>query len=107
MKKRSVLGLLALIAVGVIIGGSALYRMKFRGAGPNGPTPDEMVDRLLEFDRNRDGQLSADEVPERMQGLFTRGDANQDAVLTKDELRQLAILQNEAAQRAEPNRRRE
>lgn len=103
MKKRYVISLLALIiAVGII---SFIAFRVFRRPGPSGPTPDEMVKELLAFDRNRDGQLSQDEVPERMQGLFARGDAIQDGVLSKDELRKLAAAQYEAAQRAEHERR--
>ncbi|MFN0108469.1 MAG: EF-hand domain-containing protein [Blastocatellia bacterium] len=71
------------------------------GPGPGGPNPDEMVKQLLEFDKNGDGQLGKDEVPERMHGLFERGDANKDNVLSKDELRKLAEAQSGGAQRAE------
>ena len=42
-----------------------------------------------------------------MQGLFERGDANKDGVLSQDELRTLAIADNEAAQRSEREKRRE
>lgn len=72
-----------------------------RGEGPGGPNPDEMVKQLLEFDKNGDGQLSKEEVPERMHGMFERGDANKDNVLSKDELRKLAEAQSGGAQRAE------
>jgi Ca2+-binding EF-hand superfamily protein len=67
--------------------------------GPTGPSPDEIVKDLLEFDKNGDGQLSKAELPERMQGLFARGDANQDGVLSKDELRKLAEAQASAQPR--------
>lgn len=72
-----------------------------RGEGPGGPNPEEMVNRLLEFDKNSDGKLSKDEVPERMSGLFERGDANKDGVLTKDELRKLAEAQSGGGPRRE------
>ena len=48
--------------------------------------PDDMVARLMSFDANKDGKLTKDEVPERMQGIFERADANKDGVLTKEEL---------------------
>jgi Ca2+-binding EF-hand superfamily protein len=79
-------------------------RPNFPGRGPGGPggdrddhggpgarpNPDEMVNQMLQFDKNGDGQLSKSEVPERMQGLFERGDTNRDGILSKDELRKLA-----------------
>lgn len=67
--------------------------------GPSGPNPDEMVKQLLEFDKNGDGQLSKSELPERMQGLFARGDANKDGFLSKDELRKIAEVQSSAQPR--------
>ena len=70
-----------------------------RGGGPSGPSPDEMVKQLLEFDKNGDGQLAKSELPERMHGLFARGDANKDDVLSKDELRKLAEAQSANAPR--------
>ena len=95
IKKRYVVGILVVvIAVGI-----GLFRM-FRKPGPIGPTPDEIVNELLAFDKNSDGQLSKDEVSERMQGLFTRGDANQDGISSQDELRKLAQAQFDATQRA-------
>lgn len=44
----------------------------------------------MEFDKNADGVLTKDELPERMQGLFARADANQDSKLTREELTKLA-----------------
>jgi Ca2+-binding EF-hand superfamily protein len=72
-----------------------------REEGPSGPSPDEVVKQLLEFDKNGDGQLSKAELPERMQGLFARGDANKDGVLSKDELRKIAEAQSANAPRGE------
>jgi Ca2+-binding EF-hand superfamily protein len=56
------------------------------------------VNSLLAFDANKDGKLAKSEVPERMQGIFVRGDANHDGFLTKDELTKLAATQNTAAE---------
>lgn len=103
MKKRIIGCLLALIIIAAVAG----YFWREKRGGPTGPTPDEMVKLLLEFDQNADGKLTTDEVPERMQGLFERGDANKDGVLSQDELRTLAIADNEAAQRSEREKRRE
>lgn len=103
IKKRYFLSLLTLVILGCV----AVYFLRFRERGPSGPTPAEIVKELLEFDKNGDGKLSADEVPERMQGLFARGDANQDSVLSQDELRKLAEAQSEAARRNQHNDQRE
>ncbi|MBP6824252.1 MAG: hypothetical protein KA368_22075 [Acidobacteria bacterium] len=104
MKKRYVLSILAVVLIAGCIAGFIWGRRK---EGPSGPTPDEMVKELLEFDRNSDGQLSPDEVPERMQGLFARGDANKDGVLSQDELLKLAQAQSDAARRNEHSDRHE
>ena len=42
------------------------------------------------FDANQNGQLEKSEVPERLQGLFERGDTNKDGILTKAEIIALA-----------------
>lgn len=63
------------------------------GAEASGPTPRELQDTLMAFDKNKDGKLSKDELPERMQGMFDRGDANKDGFLTPDEIAKLASAQ--------------
>jgi Ca2+-binding EF-hand superfamily protein len=62
-----------------------------RGADPT----DEAVKSYLAFDKNGDGKLTRDEVPERMQGIFERGDTNHDGILTADELRAMARTQQQ------------
>ena len=42
------------------------------------------------LDADRDGKLTKEELPERMQGLFDRADANHDGVLSADEIRKSA-----------------
>ncbi|HVW11673.1 MAG TPA: hypothetical protein VHC90_23985 [Bryobacteraceae bacterium] len=54
------------------------------------PTADELTDTLMAFDANHDGKLEKSEVPERMQGMFDRGDTNHDGILTRDEISKLA-----------------
>ena len=49
-----------------------------------------MVKTLMAFDKNGDGKLTRDEVPERMQGLFDRADIDKDGVLTADEIGNVA-----------------
>lgn len=60
---------------------------------PTANKPDETVQRLMLLDRNGDGVISKDEVPERMQGLFARIDANNDGKITPDEIRSSAKTQ--------------
>ena len=60
------------------------------GGGPRGNDGAAMADQLMQFDKNSDGVLTKDEVPERMQGLFARADANKDGKLTREELTQRA-----------------
>jgi len=61
---------------------------------PNANKPDETVQRLMALDRNGDGTLTKDEIPERMQGLFSRIDTNKDGKLTPDEIRASATTQS-------------
>lgn len=53
------------------------------GAQPPGG---DLVTTLFAFDANKDGKLSKDEVPERMQGIFARADADKDGFITREEL---------------------
>ena len=57
------------------------------------PSPDDLAKQLMAFDKNHDGVLTPDELPERLQSLFTRADANHDGKLTPTELRTLAAKQ--------------
>jgi hypothetical protein len=51
----------------------------------------DVVDRILSFDKNKDGKISKDELPERMQYLIEKGDTNKDGVLDKEEIKTLAV----------------
>ena len=52
---------------------------------------DDLVSRMMQFDRNKDGELTKDEVTDsRLKRLFDRADADHDGVVTKKELTALA-----------------
>src|SRR4051794_12877928 len=53
-------------------------------------TADQIVERILSFDKNSDGKVTADELPERMQHLLALGDVNKDGALDREEIRKLA-----------------
>jgi len=53
--------------------------------------PDDILARMLSFDTNHDGRIAPSELPERMQPLVTRGDANLDGVLETTEIRTLSL----------------
>jgi len=73
---------------------SGMGKGKGKGKGGQGPAPstnpDEAVQTLMQFDKNADGKLSKDEVPERMQGIFENSDANKDGLLSPDEIKAAA-----------------
>lgn len=84
-----VVGLIcAALVIWVLAPNSARLR---RRAAPD--LSDDQVKFLMGFDRNGDGRLERNEVPERMQGLFDRGDTNKDGFLTPQEIRRLAESQ--------------
>ena len=70
----------------------------FEGRGPGGPggfggaapNAEEVVGRWLSLDKNKDSQLTKDELGERMQSLLARADTDKDGVATKAELTKLA-----------------
>src|SRR5262245_29864192 len=66
-----------------------------RGSLPVFPPPgrlgvDDIVERIMAFDKNKDGKVTKDELPERMQDLIAKGDTNKDGALDKDEIKKLA-----------------
>ena len=59
------------------------------GGGPGG-NPQEMVNRLMEGDKDNDGYLAESELPERMRAMIERADANGDKKLSREELTTVA-----------------
>lgn len=74
--------------------GGGRGRGEGEGGGDEPPAPapsaDELTATLMAFDKNHNGQLEKSEVPDRMQGMFDRGDTNHDGILTRDEIAKLA-----------------
>jgi hypothetical protein len=49
----------------------------------------DLVDWIMSFDKNKDGKITKDELPERMQFLIEKGDTNKDGALDRDEIKKL------------------
>jgi hypothetical protein len=60
------------------------------GATSTGASANEVVARLLSFDRNHDGRVEKDEVAERMYTVVARGDVDGDGALDGSEIHALA-----------------
>lgn len=60
-----------------------------RGERGRPVSSDQFLDRVMSFDENKDGKLSRKEIPERMQRMLDRGDANEDGSLDRDELKKM------------------
>ncbi|MFV2069652.1 MAG: EF-hand domain-containing protein [Pirellulales bacterium] len=58
--------------------------------GAGGPGGGNFMDRILGLDSNGDGKITKEEMPERMQVMFSRMDANGDGALDKAELQAMA-----------------
>ncbi len=52
--------------------------------------PGAMLERMLGMDTDKDGKLSAEELPERMKPMLERSDANKDGFLDRAELEAMA-----------------
>ena len=74
------------------------------GAGPNSSAAQAFVERLRTLDRDGNGTVSKDELPERMQNLLARHDTNKDGALDKAELEQIAAGANRNPGRARNGR---
>jgi EF hand len=51
---------------------------------------DDILARVMAFDKNKDGKITKDELPERMHHRVDLGDTNKDGALDKEEIMKLA-----------------
>jgi Ca2+-binding EF-hand superfamily protein len=60
------------------------------GGPAQGPSPDELFEEWMAFDRNRDGKLEARELPERLRGLLKRAEHDRDGKVAAADVHRLA-----------------
>jgi hypothetical protein len=86
----------ALLAALLLAGAAVAQPLRqTKGSGPGfarqAPiSVDDIVARIMSFDKNKDGKITRDELPERMHHLIAQGDTNKDGALDKDEIKKLA-----------------
>lgn len=61
-----------------------------RGEGNRGSRGGDFVERMMGNDKNKDGKLTKEELPERMQSMFDRIDTNKDKEIDKAELTKMS-----------------
>jgi hypothetical protein len=89
---RSIERLLVPALAALTLAGAAVAQPPAPKRGPADRAPlsvDDVVARLMAFDKNKDGKLTKDELPERMHHLIALGDTNKDGALDKDEIKKL------------------
>jgi collagen type III alpha len=78
----------------------------FGGRGQGGPPPrggaGAFMERMQGMDKNEDGKITKDELPERMQNMFSRLDTDGDGSLDKKELESMATRMRGRGQPAGP-----
>jgi hypothetical protein len=50
---------------------------------------DDLVERIMAFDKDKKGKVTKDDLPERMHHLIALGDTNKDGALDRDEVKKL------------------
>jgi len=70
-----------------------------RPGGPGGGAAASFVDRIMGFDKDGDDAISKDELPEPMQRMMERMDADKDGKITKEELQKMIELRMEGGGR--------
>ena len=96
MRRLERLLMSALIAALLLAGAGVAQPPEPKPEPPGGlvrPAPisvADIVERIMRFDKNKDGKVTRDELPERMHHLIARGDTNKDGALDRDEIKKLA-----------------
>jgi hypothetical protein len=62
--------------------------------GPRGVAVEDLVERVMSYDKDGDGKVTRDELPARMHNLIDQGDRNGDGALDRDEAERLAARNN-------------
>jgi hypothetical protein len=92
--------LTGIMLIGGLLSAASLATAQRPGGGPEAnltksADADDLVARMMEFDKDKDGKLSKAEVTdERLHRLFDRSDANKDGIVTKEELFTLAAKEH-------------
>jgi hypothetical protein len=88
--------LMSALMAALVIGGAGEAQPPDPKQGPprglDRPAPirvDDIVERIMAFDKDKDGKVTKDELPERMHHLIALGDTNKDGALDKDEVKKL------------------
>jgi Ca2+-binding EF-hand superfamily protein len=72
------------------------------GGGPGGARgadPKALVESVMKLDKNADGKISSQELPERMARMMTEGDTNKDGFLERSEVEALSKKQGTQSNR--------
>ena len=83
-------GLVLLMIVLAGAAGSAQSQLSFPLSGPIAANTDQIVARVMSFDRDGDGKVVEEELIERMKALVARGDVDGDHALDRGEIANLA-----------------
>jgi hypothetical protein len=100
---RTLTGMIAVS--GFMIVGSLAVAQRPDGppGGPRAGGRGDLVDRMLEFDKDQDGKLTNDEITDpRLHRLFDQADADKDGIVTRQELTALASQQSQTGRGGPP-----
>jgi hypothetical protein len=79
----------AVVFAGAAVAQSPDRRQEIRVPFASPISVDDIVARILSFDKNKKGKVTKNDLPERMQFLIDLGDTNKDGALDQAEIREL------------------